>query len=80
MKKQKVLKDGSKGKGICGGCKESVPITFEFRTLSSHQVGFSQIPLLAGSCDECGDVVSIPHQSVNQIKQSKQAFRKINFK
>lgn len=76
MAKRRNLRDGSKGKAMCANCRGVVPITFEFMTVGSSK-GFSQVPMLAGVCNNCWMIVSIPHQSVVQIKKSCEVYRKL---
>jgi ribosomal protein S27AE len=58
-------KEGDKSRGICGKCKKIVDTTFRYDTLKLDSYDIKNI--LQGFCDECGDVISIPHQSSYKI-------------
>ena len=50
------FQEGSKSKAICPECQEIVNTTF----------AYNDDKLLVGVCDQCGDIVSIPHQSTDR--------------
>ena len=59
--------EGDKSKAVCYKCKRIADTTFKY---SEYKVSSKiTIPkVLLGFCDECGDCVSIPHDSVSVIK------------
>lgn len=66
----KIFKEGEKSKGICQICKQQVSTTFEVTSvpLSSGKGVVDNI--LAAICDQCKNVVSIPHQSTPRIRET----------
>jgi len=63
------LKSGDKSKAICNDCERLVSTTFQFRDIPFSDTGEVVKNILTGVCDECGRVVSIPHQSTKDIKK-----------
>lgn len=64
----KIHKVGEKLKGGCDHCKKLVTTTFQLRNVPVKSGGVVD-NLLCSCCDHCGNVVSIPHQSVPRIKE-----------
>lgn len=59
------FKEGDKSKAICYRCGHVVTTTLR---LSEYIIADRIVPdVLLGFCDECGDMVSIPHQSAKKI-------------
>ena len=65
-----IYKVGEKSKALCSFCKHVVPTTFRERTVPLSSGKGEVAGVLAGVCDECDRVVSIPHQSVPRIKEA----------
>lgn len=64
-----IYKVGDKSKALCSFCKAVMGTTFQVRTVP-HSHGKGKVEgVLAGVCDECDRVVSIPQQSVPRIKE-----------
>lgn len=65
----KIYTQGEKSRGICECCKKLVSTTFKVSSvpLSSGKGHVNDI--LAGTCDSCGHIVSIPQQSSPRIKE-----------
>jgi len=62
-----IHKEGDKSKAICEKCGKVVSTTFKY---ADFVVNGNKIPeVLQGFCDECGDSVSIPHQSTFRIHE-----------
>lgn len=62
-------KPGDKSQAICPECVQIVSTTFERRYVQLDD-GSATVPdILAGVCDLCDMVVSIPAQSTPEIKQ-----------
>lgn len=66
----KIYKEGDKSKGPCYTCEKLVNTTFRFASYKYQSVAIPDI--LQGFCDECGDSVSIPHQSSDKIKSFRE--------
>lgn len=64
----KIHKIGDKLKGGCEHCKKLVTTTFQLRNVPVKSGGIVD-DLLCSCCDDCDNVVSIPHQSVPRIKE-----------
>lgn len=64
-----IYKVGDKSKALCSFCKTVTGTSFQVRTVPlSHGKGKVE-GVLAGVCDKCDRVVSIPQQSVPRIKE-----------
>ena len=63
-------KPGDKSKAICRVCEEIVSTTFEHRNVPFDEGSSTVKGILAGVCDQCSAVVSIPAQSTPEIKQA----------
>lgn len=71
-KKRDIFVEGGKSKATCKRCLKAVSTTFNFMDVPfSHTIGEVE-NILVGVCDECGDVVSVPHPSVGKIKAYRQ--------
>lgn len=66
----KKYKVGDKSKGACSKCKELVDTTLVIKDYLLVESNINVPDLLQGVCDECGTTVSIPHQSMPQIKKA----------
>jgi hypothetical protein len=77
MIKKKKYKEGQKSKSICFQCEKKVATTFKVRSIPSTENNFKILNLLVGACDNCNSTISIPQQSVDQIKQSKKIYKTI---
>lgn len=64
-----VYKEGDKSKAICEKCSKVVITTFKYADFIVNDNKISNI--LQGFCDECGESVSIPHQSTLKIYEYK---------
>jgi hypothetical protein len=65
-----ILKEGDKSKGPCENCRKLVNTTFRYAPLKYNGLVIPDI--LQGFCDECGESVSIPHQSSYKIKEFRE--------
>lgn len=65
-----ILKDGDKSKGPCEKCRKLVNTTFLYAPLKHNGLVIPDI--LQGFCDECGESVSIPHQSSFKIREYRE--------
>ena len=66
----KIFKDGDKSKGPCEKCRKLVCTTFHYAPLKYDKLTIPDI--LQSFCDECGESVSIPHQSSYRIKEYRE--------
>ena len=65
-----ILKVGDKSEGICQDCKSIVSTTFKLRDVPfSDESGVAR-NILAGICDQCERVITIPNQSTPAIKKA----------
>lgn len=66
----KIFKENERSKGSCTLCKKVVTTTFKVsRVPLSSGKGYVN-DILAGVCDHCGRVVSIPQQSTPRIREA----------
>jgi hypothetical protein len=65
-----IYTEGNKSKGPCEKCQKLVSTTFRYAPLNYNGLVIPEI--LQDFCDECGDAVSIPHQSSYRIREFKQ--------
>lgn len=64
----KIWQAGDSSKAICEKCQKVVTTTFNLHDLPFRSgIGTVQ-QIMAGACDECGSVVSIPPQSTPAIQ------------
>lgn len=70
----KNFKVGDKSKAICQDCKSLVDTTFKLRDVPFSDGSGVVKNILTGVCDQCGRIVSIPHQSTTTIKRSFKEF------
>lgn len=66
----KIYKVGDKSKAVCSFCKEMVSTTFKVKSVPLSGSKGKVRDILAGVCDRCDRVVSIPQQSVPRIKET----------
>jgi hypothetical protein len=67
----KLYNEGDKSKALCSHCEGLVNVTFKYRDMPfSDGIGCAK-NILARVCDDCGEVVSIPQQSIPSIKNSR---------
>lgn len=59
-------KKGDKSKGVCYNCETIVDTTFRKGSLKYEGIIIPNI--LQGYCDKCGNSISIPHQSSEDIR------------
>ena len=71
----KIVKDGDHGRAICSSCKGMQSITYRLRTVPFDDGTGEVKDLLTGVCDSCGEVATIPHQSVPAIKRVREKKR-----
>jgi len=63
----KIVKEGDKSKAVCQFCG-LVAITYNLRDVPFSDNNGIVRNILAGVCDKCGNVASIPRQSTPKIK------------
>ncbi|KPA12476.1 hypothetical protein MHK_007312 [Candidatus Magnetomorum sp. HK-1] len=71
----KFYKENDKSKAICNKCG-LVNTTFKVRDVPFSTKNGCARGILAGVCDKCGEVVSVPQQSAPRIKESMQTSKK----
>jgi len=62
----RALKQGDRGQAICPACRARVTTTYEYRTVRLERTGVDVENVLVGVCDLCGEIVSIPAESLNR--------------
>lgn len=72
----RILKVGDKSKAMCEDCCSLVNTTFQLRNIPFSDGRGLVKNVLAGVCDQCESVVSVPHQSTPAIKRVFEAKRK----
>ena len=71
MKKWNV---GDRSNGICERCEKLVATRFESRTLVLESPSTVSVPdVLVASCVVCGEIVSIPYQSVPMLREARRS-------
>lgn len=66
QKKKARFKEGDRSRAMCPTCRTVCIQTFKKSTLKVK--GISIPDVLMGFCNRCGNYVSLPHQSVEDIK------------
>lgn len=69
------IKEGEKGKALCENCGLTTT-TYKLTNLNFNDNSGTVKDLLAGVCDTCNHVVTIPAQSTSQIKLEYNKVRK----
>ena len=69
----KIRREGDAGEAICESCGQRVETTYRYRTIRLERTGTVVQNVLAGVCGECGEVASIPAQSVPRLKEAREA-------
>lgn len=64
-----MYKINDKSKGICWNCQKEVTTTFCLRTVKFDDSNRYVENILVSACDICNNIVAIPAQSTEQIKQ-----------
>lgn len=64
-------KEGEKASAICEGCGKVVSTTFRIRDVPLDDGPGVAEGILASVCDHCDEVVAIPAQSTEAIKQAR---------
>lgn len=71
----KFLKVGDTSKAVCEHCKSIVSTTYKLRDVPFSDGRGIAKKIMAGVCDQCDSVVSVPHQSVPAIKEQYEVKR-----
>lgn len=75
----RIVKEGDKGQSLCENCRKLVPYTYKLRDVPYGDNGHDEgiiFNLLVGVCDECDEMILIPHQSSPQVAEALTAHRK----
>lgn len=67
-----LYKSGDKSRAFCEACGGLVTTTFAYRDVPFDDGSGVVRDILAGSCDGCGEVVSIPAQSTPAIRRGRE--------
>jgi hypothetical protein len=59
--------ENQKGTGVCETCKKRVVTTYLKREVEIKDKIYKNI--LVNVCDECGDIISLPAQSLKEIRE-----------
>ena len=70
---QKTISVGDTSRAFCAVCNDVVPTTAALRDVPFSDGSGTVSDLLVGVCDHCDAVVSIPAQSIAQIKAAREA-------
>ena len=65
-----VYKENDKSKAICEKCVKVVDTTFVFRDVKKPKSG-EKVNILVAVCDECGEIVAIPAQSLRALYEDR---------
>lgn len=68
----KLYSAGDKSKAICESCQELVETTFLYRDVPFDDGSGEVKDILASVCDRCGEVVTIPAQSLPAIRRARE--------
>lgn len=75
----RIVKEGDKGQSICENCRKMVTTTCKLRDIpygdEKNDIGLIR-NILVDVCDECDEMVTIPHQSSPQVRDALTAHRK----
>lgn len=63
-----MKKAGDKQKTICYNCSELTQSTFSHRDVSLSGTDIVAKNILVASCDVCGWITALPHQSAKDVK------------
>ena len=72
----KIFKVGDSQKAICGHCGLLQTATFKLRDVPLSDGSGIVKNVLAGVCDECGQVCLLPHQSAPAVRRQLEAQRR----
>lgn len=65
----KIYIEGEKSKGLCECCKKMITTTFKVSSVPLSSGNGQVDGILAGTCDFCGHIVSIPQESSARVKE-----------
>lgn len=68
----KLYKPGEKSRAVCETCGGLATTTFAYRDVPFDDGSGTVRDVLAGVCDGCGEVVSIPAQSTPAIRRARE--------
>lgn len=71
----RIVKEGETGKAVCQDCGLS-SITYRLRDVDFSDQSGTVKNILAGVCDQCGEVATIPRQSTPQVRAEFDKVRK----
>lgn len=74
-----IVKEGDKGQSLCEDCGKIVTYTYKVRDVPYGSDGHDEgiiFNILVGVCDECNEMIIIPHQSSPQVRDALSAHRK----
>lgn len=66
----KLVNVGDKQKAACEECKAFVNATFQIRNVDLSDKSATVKNVLVGVCDNCNNVIILPHQSVGLVKET----------
>lgn len=69
--KTRILSEGDKGKAICEQCAAVATTTYRYRDVPFSDGHGHAAGILAGVCDTCDTVLSIPAQSTPAIQRAR---------
>ena len=67
--KTKIFREGDKGIAMCESCASKVTTTYLRREVPLNDDSDVVKDVMVGVCDQCDDIVMMPHQSVPRVKQ-----------
>jgi Fe2+ or Zn2+ uptake regulation protein len=66
----KAWQAGDHSRAMCSTCQKVVTTTFNFYDIPFSDYASVVKNIIAGACDECGTVITIPPQSTSSIQSS----------
>jgi hypothetical protein len=66
-----LWREGDRSVGICERCRKRVDTRFERRTFPMERPRVDVPDVLVAVCEECGEIVAIPHQSTPKIAEAR---------
>lgn len=66
---QAPWKEGDESSTICSACRKQVHARYETRSLRMSRSAITFSNILVGVCNECDSTISLPRQSIAQIRE-----------
>lgn len=66
-----LWREGDRSAGICERCRKKVSTRFERRGFPIERPAMTVENVLVAVCEECGEIVGVPHQSTPKIAEAR---------